>query len=147
MALTINTAATVLVSAACANAGDQKAPALTVESVPTVAAELGQVESAPSIGAGLQRLVDMATENLAANLKIEVAAIKLAEAEYVTWRDGSIGCPKVGEQYTQALVNGSRIVLKADGKAFHYHSGANRAPTYCENPAPQEPLPYYDGET
>jgi len=110
---------TVLMSAGCAKADNQKKPALTVESVPTVAAELGQVESAPSIGAGLQRLVDMAREDLAANLKIEVADIKLAEAEFVTWRDGSIGCPKLGEQYTQALVNGSRIVLKANGKAFH----------------------------
>jgi hypothetical protein len=38
-------------------------------------------------------------------------------------------------RYTQALVNGSRIVLETDGRQYFYHQGAGRAPFWCENPA------------
>jgi hypothetical protein len=142
----VSVIATVFMAVGCANAEDKQEPELTVGPAPEIAAELQDVAAAP-VGTGLQRLADMATKDLAANLKIDEADIRLAEAGYVTWRDGSLGCPVVGAQYTQALINGSRIVLKANGKIYHYHSGANLAPTYCAKPAPQKPLPYELGET
>jgi len=138
--------ATLLVAAGCAIAADQEKKELTVESMPSVAADLG---SAPTVavGAGLQRLVDMATKSLATKLGIEEADIALAQAEYVTWRDSSIGCPQPDMQYMQVLTNGSRIALKANNGVYHYHSGGNRPPSYCAKPAPRKPLPYEYGET
>ncbi len=137
--------AAFLVAAGCANAADQEKKGLTVESMPSVAADLG---SAPTvaIGAGLQRLVDMATKSLTAKLGIEETGIKVVEAAYVTWRDSSIGCPQPDMQYMQVLTNGSRIVLKASARVFHYHSGGNRQASYCASPSKIGPLPYAPGE-
>ena len=136
----------VIAAAGCALADDQEKPELTVESTPTIAADLGQVESV-KIGAGLQRLVDMATKNLAAKLKVDESDINLAQAEYVTWRDASIGCPQPDMQYMQVLTNGSRIALKANGAIYTFHSGGNVPPTYCPKPSAQKPLPYAHGES
>ena len=95
----------------------------------------------------MQRLVDMATKSLATKLGIEEADIAVAQAEYVTWRDSSIGCPQPDMQYMQVITNGSRIVLKANGAVYNYHSGASVPPSYCPKPATQKPLPYEHGES
>ena len=95
----------------------------------------------------MQRLVDMATKNLAAKLSIEEVDIAVAQAVFVTWRDSSIGCPRPDMQYMQVLTKGSRIVLKANNSVYHYHSGGNQPPSHCANPSPQKPLPYKHGES
>jgi hypothetical protein len=104
-------------------------------------------KASASIGPGLQRLVDVATLNLAANLKVEPEVIEVVEAEFVTWRDSSAGCPRPGMQYLQVLTNGARIVLQVNGTSYHYHSGGSRPPFYCAEPSPTRPLPYSHGET
>ena len=138
--------ATFLVTAGCANAADQEKKELIVVSMPSVEADLG---SAPTVavGAGMQRLVDMAAKSLATKLGIEEANITVAQAEYVTWRDSSIGCPQPDMQYMQVLTNGSRIVLKANGAVYNYHSGGSVPPSFCTKPATQKPLPYAHGES
>jgi hypothetical protein len=78
--------------------------------------------------------VEQATADLVTKLGVPAAGVKVVSAEEVTWSDGSLGCPEQGMRYTQALVNGMRIVLEADGKRYEYHSGGSRAPFLCENP-------------
>ncbi|MFF1823629.1 hypothetical protein ACFVWG_40375 [Kribbella sp. NPDC058245] len=78
--------------------------------------------------------VEQATADLVTKLGVQAAGVKVVSAEEVTWSDGSLGCPEQGMRYTQALVNGMRIVLEADGKRYEYHSGGSRAPFLCENP-------------
>ncbi|MFK4084650.1 hypothetical protein ACI2LF_11110 [Kribbella sp. NPDC020789] len=78
--------------------------------------------------------VEQATADLATKLGVQAAGVKVVSAEEVTWSDGSLGCPEPGMRYTQALVNGMRIVLEADGKRYEYHSGGARPPFLCENP-------------
>ena len=101
---------------------------------------------APAPGPGLQRLVDIAKTDLGAKLGVGADDIDLVEAAYVTWRDSSIGCPRPDMQYMQVLTNGARIVLRANGVLYHYHSGGSRAPFLCARPSPQGPLPYAPGE-
>lgn len=81
-------------------------------------------------------LVAGAVADLATMLDVEQSAIELVSQEEVTWRDGSLGCAKPGMMYTQALVDGSRIVLRADGTDYEYHSGGGRPAFHC--PAPTE---------
>ena len=50
-------------------------------------------------------------------------AITVVSTDEVTWRDGSIGCPEPGMNYTQALVPGVRVVLELDGVRYEYHAG------------------------
>jgi hypothetical protein len=37
-------------------------------------------------------------------------------------------------RYTQAIVNGSKIVLEVDGVEYRYHQGGNRELFLCEQP-------------
>ena len=91
-------------------------------------------------GSTENQLVVYAKEDLAKRLGIPIDEIELITMESVTWRDGSLGCPKPGMQYTQALVNGSLIMLSVDERQYRYHSGRGGTPFLCEN-KPDPPLP------
>lgn len=84
-----------------------------------------------------------AVTDLANRLGVDESAIKVVSVEEVTWSDGSLGCPEPGMMYTQALENGSLIVLEIDGTEYEYHSGVGRDPFYCATPIP----PVGDGST
>jgi hypothetical protein len=81
----------------------------------------------------------LAVTDLASRLGIPETDIEVLSEENVTWRDGSLGCPRPGMMYTQALVEGSRIVLRAGGRDYSYHSGAGKPPFYCEDPVSPAP--------
>lgn len=80
---------------------------------------------------------EQALKDAAERTGVDMGDIEVIEAEEVTWSDGAIGCPDSGESYTQALVEGYRIVLEADGEQLHYHAAEGEEPFHCGNP--QEP--------
>ena len=52
----------------------------------------------------------------------------------VTYNDGSLGCAQPGQVYTQALVDGYRVIVEIDGREYDYRIG--RQPTdirLCES--------------
>jgi len=51
--------------------------------------------------------------------------ITLVSTEAVTWTDGCLGVPRMGVMCTQALVEGFKIVLEADGKQYEFHTNQN----------------------
>jgi hypothetical protein len=57
--------------------------------------------------------------------------LEVLSAEAVTWSDGSLGCPQPGMMYTQALVPGFRIRVRAGTETLDYHAGRRGAPTLC----------------
>jgi hypothetical protein len=75
-----------------------------------------------------------AVDDLAATLGVDAGAVEVVSVDEVTWRDGSRGCAQRGMVYTQALIDGSRITLRADGRTYEYHSGGGRPPTRCDRP-------------
>lgn len=75
--------------------------------------------------------VDVAVADLAERLDVDPADIEVVSVEEVTWPDGALGCPEPGMAYTQALVDGSRIVLSVDDTEYEYHSGRGGDPFYC----------------
>jgi len=80
-----------------------------------------------SIDPQLEPLVSQARNDLARRLEIDEAEITLMDAEFVTWPNGALGCPEPDMMYTQALVPGYRIRLRAAG-ALHYYHGADEKP-------------------
>lgn len=76
----------------------------------------------------------MAKADLAKRLGIGTSEVTVVSSTDVTWSDGSLGCPEPGMNYTQALVEGTRIILEAAGKQYHYHSAGTRPPFLCANP-------------
>jgi hypothetical protein len=94
------------------------------------------MNGSPTSGPGVDAAANPAVADLSQRTGLAAGQIQVLSVEPVTWNDGSLGCPKPGMMYTQALVNGLRIRLQAGGVVYEYHSGGNRPPFLCENPAP-----------
>jgi hypothetical protein len=78
----------------------------------------------------------------AANRSTEAPAdIVVLSAEAVTWADGSLGCPQPGMTYTQALVRGYRIVLRAGAQTLNYHATSRGQPAFCPAERVEAPVP------
>lgn len=67
--------------------------------------------------------------------------IAIERAEAVVWRDGSLGCPKPGMMYTQALIPGYRVVLNAGGEQYNYHASESGRFMLCEQGLPGQIIP------
>lgn len=78
--------------------------------------------------------VAQATQDLTERAGVDAAAVEVLSYEQVTWPDGSIGCPEEGMSYTQALVEGYRLVLVADEQEYHYHASGDEEFSYCASP-------------
>jgi hypothetical protein len=56
---------------------------------------------------------------------------QLESAHAVTWNNGALGCPSPGMVYTQALVDGMRVIVPVDGPTYDYRFGTSDAPKLC----------------
>ena len=52
-------------------------------------------------------------------------------SQAVTWSDGALGCPEPGRAYTQALVPGWQIRLRAGTEVLDYHASRGGALLLC----------------
>ena len=59
---------------------------------------------------------------------------EIVSVEAVTWPDSSLGCPSPGVSYTQALVDGVRVVVTVDGQRYDYRFGSGNEPKLCPGP-------------
>ena len=57
--------------------------------------------------------------------------VELVSAEAVVFSDGSLGCPSPGQSYTQAQVDGMRVVVSVDGTTYDYRLGAGDTLKLC----------------
>jgi hypothetical protein len=81
--------------------------------------------------------VDQAVVDAGGEAGVDPDEIEVLVAEEVTWPDGALGCPQPDGMYTQALVEGYRIVLDVAGEEVHYHGARGEPPFRCDDP--QEP--------
>jgi hypothetical protein len=79
----------------------------------------------------LQAQVDSALNNATQRSGLPRARLVLIDAEYVTWPDGAAGCPEPGVMYTQALVSGVRVRIKAGTEVLNYHGARHGAVAFC----------------
>ena len=127
LALIVAAASCGLSLAGCSDETPPDRPEETaVEETPT-----GSTGPAPGSGSPA---VLASVEDLATSLGVDPAEVEVVAVEEVTWRDGSRGCAQPGMAYTQALIDGSRITLRAGGRTYEYHSGGSQPPALCEKP-------------
>ena len=79
----------------------------------------------------LSDLVDIVLAVLSDRLAIPASDITVVGAESMVWPNGALGCPQPDMAYTQALVEGTLIVLFADDNTYSFHSGGAREPFLC----------------
>ena len=101
----------------------------------------GTDNTTQSLPADVRSIVDAATRDAGSRVKIDPGAVEIVSARQVTWSDGSLGCPEAGMQYTQALVPGYRVLLRAGGQQFDYHAAANGHFVLCPPERAVEPIP------
>ncbi|HKY52784.1 MAG TPA: hypothetical protein VJM08_00700 [Anaerolineales bacterium] len=112
-------------------------PSAVAESSPSQGA-ITQMPPSPStpMASGLESLIKKAKEDLAQRLSISVTQINLVEAMEAEWSDSSLDCPQPGMDYLQVITPGYRILLKASGQTYEYHSNRDAYVIYCENSNP-----------
>jgi hypothetical protein len=103
------------------------------ERVPTDAAVT------PVTGEAPPELLDQIVNDLSRRTGVSSAQIVVVQDQQVEWNDGSLGCPKAGEFYTQAIVPGYWILLEAAGTQYDYRAGSGGSFLLCERGIP--PLP------
>jgi len=117
-----------MVLAACNGGGPEPQTAGSDSAAP---GQQSGKEVTMKIDSRLEPYVDRATSDLAGRLEIDETEIEIAEARFVTWADGALGCPEPGTMYTQALVPGYRIRFVANGTQHHYHGARDKPPFHC----------------
>jgi hypothetical protein len=121
-------------SAASSSAGDHGSPA------PSGAPpSLEPGGSRPPISSGTGSLpasiVDPIVAEIAGLAGVGVGQVTVVSAEAITFPDGSLGCPEPGMLYTQALVDGYKVVATAAGQTFDYRGTGPGAFRRCTTPA------------
>jgi hypothetical protein len=65
-------------------------------------------------------VLDPVLAEIARIAAVPVDQVTVVSAESVTFPDGGLGCPQPGVSYTQALVDGYKIVATAGGTTYDY---------------------------
>jgi hypothetical protein len=88
-------------------------------------------ETPPVYGEVPQGILDPILKEAAALAKVAREQLVIVRAEPVVWNDGSLGCPEPGMMYTQALVNGYWVVIKAAGQTYDFRVGRGGSFRLC----------------
>jgi hypothetical protein len=72
--------------------------------------------------------------------QVAVDEVQVIGRDAVTWRDGSLGCPDPDRMYTQALVPGYRIRVRAGPAVLIYHADRKGRWLWCPPGRATEPL-------
>jgi hypothetical protein len=98
--------------------------------------ETAPEETMPMTGEIPEQLRADIVADAARRADIDPDSITVVKAESVTWNDGSLGCPEPGMMYTQALVDGYHVVVRAGDEELDYRADSAGHFRYCENPPP-----------
>ena len=74
-----------------------------------------------------------------ANLAREKLTIVCADS--VVWNNGSISCPEPGMQYTQALINGYWVVIRAAAQEYDFRVDRGGTFRLCPQGRGRPPVP------
>ncbi|NLE76840.1 MAG: hypothetical protein GX605_08825 [Chloroflexi bacterium] len=112
-------------------AGCASGPTPTAAAVPKEGAVGGGGGAA--LGAEERQAAAVCVAALAERLGLAEAQIEVAALEATNWADTSLGCPEPGTMYAQVITPGYRVVLRAGGESYEYHTDGERAVT-CPGP-------------
>ena len=83
-------------------------------------------EADPVYGEVPEEILEKIIKDLMAKTAADRANIDVLRAESRIWNDGSLGCGKPGQVYTQAQVPGYRVILGHAGQQFDYRATERR---------------------
>jgi hypothetical protein len=80
-----------------------------------------------------EAILDTLREDLAAR---GVNNAQLVHAEATVWPNGAMGCPEPGRMYTQALIEGYRVIFENAEDRWDYRVSQNGGFVLCERISP-----------
>ena len=83
----------------------------------------GQPESdevATETGGCPDDILDPVVADAAARAGMSTNEVRVVSATEAQWPDGGLGCPQPGMRYTQALVDGYRIIVRVGDRELDY---------------------------
>ena len=80
------------------------------------------------------RMLSQIRADLATRINAQAEELEIIGAEAVVWPDGSLGCLRPDEMYTQDLVPGYRVILELAGKQYDYRASERGYFFLCEMP-------------
>lgn len=86
-----------------------------------------------TVGPALKPVVEAAVAELAATSQTGDGPVRVVLARRETFPDGALGCPQPGKSYTQALVEGFRVVLAKGDRFWLFTAGSDGAPRLCRS--------------
>jgi len=127
----------VLGLTACDGTGKQVSPGILLAEDAQAVSPAKEISAAPM---GQSEQIEFSIMDLAQRLDIEPGSIIVFGARPVNWRSGALGCPETGMNYTQALVPGALIFLKAGDEVHGYHAKQGGKPFYCPRERAEQPV-------
>lgn len=97
-------------------------------------------EAADGASAVPAQLLAIYQEDLARRALVPVHDITVVRTSEQHWPDGSLGCPQPGRMYTQAIVPGYLVILRAAGKEYAYHADRRGGFIVCDQAQRQPPV-------
>lgn len=124
------TALVVIVAGCSASAGATAPPASATR--PPMITLPPSASSSPETSIVPPQLLDPVLADAAQRTGAELSAVQVVEATSRTWNDGSLGCPKPGVMYTQAIVDGYQVIVEANGQKLDYRVPVQGGFNICE---------------
>jgi hypothetical protein len=114
---------------------EQRRSVVEKQATPTTPQRAPTQDAAVTQGTGEvpQEILALFRDDLARRALVKPETITVVSATEQQWPDGSLGCPKPGEMYTQMIVPGYRVVLRAGGEKYAYHSDQRGKFVVCAN--------------
>jgi hypothetical protein len=96
----------------------------------------GDPDQPGSTGAGAlpASIIDPIVADAATRLGVDPSLVRIVAAEARTYGDGSLGCPRPGEMYTQAVVDGYQVIVEVNGTQLDYRGSDPGRFRLCEDP-------------
>ena len=103
-------------------------------------AKVPDAPQTPVVGEVPDSILSAAKKELAGKLNVDADLIDVKESMFVVWSDGSLGCPRPDEVYTQAEEPGYRIILEYEDREYDYRASERGYLFLCELPMNLRPV-------
>lgn len=117
-----------------------ESPATSPQPEPATPTPATPQPSVPAGGEVPQEIMGELLAEVASQTGVEVGELTIERAQQVTWPDGSLGCPEPDMMYTQALVPGYWVVIKAGDETFDFRMSETGVPRLCPEGQGNPPL-------
>ena len=94
------------------------------------------IESQPATGEVPDDVMKVILDDFEEFIGTSRESVEVVRAETAVWSDGSLGCPKPGEVYTQSPTEGYWVVLSHNGTEYDYRATNTSYFFLCNNPLP-----------